>query len=51
LRSFSYDSGTSLKVYVSVCLTFDEQDQQVEVLIIGAGPTGLGAAKRLHDLV
>jgi protoporphyrinogen oxidase len=27
------------------------QDQQVGVLIIGAGPTGLGAAKRLHDLV
>jgi ribulose 1,5-bisphosphate synthetase/thiazole synthase len=29
----------------------DFQDQQVDVLIIGAGPTGLGAAKRLEDLV
>jgi len=30
---------------------FDLQDQQVDVLIIGAGPTGLGAGKRLDDLV
>lgn len=25
--------------------------EQVDVLVIGMGPTGLGAAKRLHHLV
>ena len=42
------DSGM-LVFDIGACLTL--QDQQVDVLIIGAGPTGLGAAKRLHDLV
>ena len=42
---------TQVQVYEeSVCLSL-MQDQQVDVLIIGAGPTGLGAAKRLNDLV
>ena len=27
------------------------RSSEVDVLVIGAGPTGLGAAKRLHQLV
>lgn len=29
----------------------DEDNSDVDVLVIGAGPTGLGAAKRLHQIV
>ena len=29
----------------------DQQRSDVDVLIIGAGPTGLGAAKRMNQIV
>lgn len=31
--------------------TIDQPYSNVDVLVIGAGPTGLGAAKRLNQLV
>lgn len=34
-----------------VKLLLTDSDSSIDVLVIGAGPTGLGAAKRLNQLV
>lgn len=38
----------TLSTFTTLALT---ECSSVDVLVIGAGPTGLGAAKRLHQIV
>lgn len=50
----SGENGLSRRVRSTIAepkLLLIEFDSSVDVLVIGAGPTGLGAAKRLNQLV
>lgn len=42
-----HDSATTLQSSIPLTLYY----RQVDILVIGAGPTGLGAAKRLNQVV
>jgi hypothetical protein len=46
-RARDHDSATTLQSSFPLTL----YHRQVDILVIGAGPTGLGAAKRLNQVV